>query len=1415
MRRCVLILCAGMVLPALPRPAERIQVLFLGDRGHHHPHERVAAVHAPLFRRGIQLEYTEDLAALSRQNLARFDVVAVYANHTEIDPDQERALVEFVRGGGGLAAIHCASACFPGSPRYVALVGGRFASHGAGTFTTRAVAPGHPLVAGHRPFTSWDETYVHADLTDDRTVLSVRERAPDEPGGAGDEPWTWVRDEGAGRVFYTASGHDLRTWTDEGFVDLIARGIRWAAGEEDPGALPAPPPFEYVRTDTAIPDYVSGRTTGASHTMQAPLDPASSLGRLGVAAGLEARLFASEPLLSGKPICLAFDARGRAWVLETVDYPNERRDEDGRDRIVVLEDTDGDGRADRRIVFADGLSIPTSVAFANGGVVVTQAPHTLFLRDLDGDDVADERRVLFSGWGTGDTHAGPPNLRAGFDNRLWGTVGYSGFRGTVGGERHAFAQAVFAFEPDGSALEIVASTTNNTWGLGLSEDGSVFASTANGNPSVHVALAARHYERVPGLAPGALRTIAERMDLHPVTGRVRQVDFHGKFTAAAGHSLYTARLLPERYWNRVAFVNAPTGHAVAQLALEHDGSDYVARDAWNLVASDDEWTAPILAETGPDGAVWVVDWYSYIVQHNPTPPGFETGRGNAYETDLRDKTRGRIWRIVPGGAAVPPDARDLTTAAPDELVATLRDPNLLWRQHAQRLLVERGEPDVVPALLAYLAEPDVDAVGNDPAALHALWTLEGIGVFAGAGGVPEETADAAEDALVRALRHPAWSVRRAALELLPRVEWARDVIVTSGLLDDPSGKVRLAALTSLAAMPASDAAGAAAFAALQRAAAEEDRWLCDAATIAGAAHDTGFLKAVLASRLAGEARGGAPGERRNLVPNPSFEEGGEDRADGWTVRTYGGVAEHRVVRDVARGGERSLRISSGTGADSSAFCELELDPGATYRVTAWIRTEELARGSGRGAQLNVHELQSPAPVRTDGVDGTDTWRQVETTFDAQGRDRVTLNCLFGGWGWSTGTAWYDDVRVTRVGDPLIPGAVGAALPRVMSAYAARGPLDSVVSTLCLLEGTPAALSGALLEGLANGWPKGLAPALDDADRATLAALADGLEEEPRARLAGLLAVWGVDTDDVVDVEALTASLTERIADGGAEVAARVAAAERLVALGRGAAALAACAAVLEPTTEPELATGLVRALGTSAQPELAGELADAWPRLGPQARRVAVATMLRRDAWTTALLRRIAGGRLPASVLDAAQWSSLEQRAAGTPLAELVAEARGKAVDPDRAAVVERYRPALELEGEPARGRDVYAEQCSKCHVLAGGGIRIGPDLDGIGARAPEELLIAILDPDRSVEGTYQLWTARTKDGVLASGRLASETRTVVELVDSNGDAYLLERAELEELTPSQASIMPAGLEEEVDVQGIADLLAFLAGQRR
>jgi len=841
--------------------AKDMNVLFLGDNGHHQPRKRFVQLAPVLAERGVKLVYTDKVSDLNPKNLKAYDAVVLYANIGRINPDPEKALLDYVASGGGFVPLHCATYCFRNSEKVVALMGGQFKSHGGGTFRTTIVKSEHPVMKGFRGFESWDETYVHHLHNEkDRTVLAYRVDA------RGREPWTWVRTHGKGRVFYTAWGHDQRTWGNAGFQNLVERGIRWAAGD-DPSIVgdftsdqgfPVPEmtakrkdvkPFEYVDAGGKIPNYTPGKRWGtqgeAFSKMQKPIAASESLKHLVVPKGFHAELFASEPELGGKPICMAWDERGRLWVAETVDYPNQLQAEGkGRDRIRILEDTDGDGRADKFTVFAEKLSIPTSIVFHRGGVIVQDGTRTLYLKDTSGDDVADERTILFTGWSQGDTHGGVSNFQYGLDNWIWAMQGYNHSRPTVNGKpHHGFGQGFFRFCPSGKKMEFIRSTNNNCWGVGISEEGIVFGSTANHNPSVYMPIANRYYERVRGWTPSLrLGGIADTHKFQPITKNVRQVDQHGGYTAGAGHAIYTARAYPQEYWNRTAFVNGPTGHLVGTFVLKAKGSDFNSTSPFNLLASNDEWTAPIMSEVGPDGNVWVLDWYNFIIQHNPTPRGFKRGKGNAYETDLRDKKYGRIYRVVHSKTeTTTTKTMNLAGATPAQLVAALSHPTMLWRKHAQRLLVERGKLDVLPALIKLAGDTSVDKIGLNVGVIHALWTMHGLGALDG-------SHDKATAAAVTAMRHPSAGVRRNAIQVLPIAGTSTTSLLKAGVLTDSDAQVRLAAFLALSDLPQAPSAGAAILAAIRRPENEHDRWIPEAGISAAAAHSSGFLGALASSR---------------------------------------------------------------------------------------------------------------------------------------------------------------------------------------------------------------------------------------------------------------------------------------------------------------------------------------------------------------------------------------------------------------------------------------------------------------------------------------------------------------------------------------------------------------------------------------
>ena len=816
--------------------SERIKALFLGDNGHHQPAQRASELVPALAKAGIDVAYTDRVTDLNTENLARYDALIIYANQEKIDPAQEAALLSFVEGGKGLAVLHCGSFCFLNSPKYIALVGGQFKSHGAESFTTVFDKPDHPALKGQAPFEAFDETYVHAKLSDDRLVLSHR----DDNGRA--EPWIWVREQGKGRVYYNASGHDERVFTQPAYHAQVAQGIRWAVGKPD--FTYSTKPLTRSAAPGKLPDYKAGR--GATiNDMQDPLDVAESMRHLSIPGGFVVNRFAADPEII-KPICMNWDNRGRLFIAETVDYPNEKQAEgQGHDRIKICEDTNGDGVADKFTIFADNLSIPTSMVWTPSGWIISQAPDMLLLADTNGDDKADVKKVLFTGFSTGDTHAGPSNLRLGFDGWVYGTCGYAGFQGTVGDKQVRFGQSIFRFLPDGSKLEALTSTSNNTWGLGLTETNEIVYSTANGEHSSYLGMTNRAFESVRGWLGKGNAKMADHDRIHPLT-TIRQVDWFGGFTAAAGHAVYTARQFPPDYWDQAAFITEPTGHLVHTCVLSRDGSHLASHDRFNLLASTEEWTSPIMAEVGPDGAVWVIDWYNYIVQHNPTPLGFETGKGNAYVTDLRDKTHGRVYRVVNANRPLG-KVLNLAAATPQQLVEALKSDNMFWRMTAQWQLIAKADRSVVPALLALLASNEVEpATGENAAALHAAWTLAGLKAAA----TPE-----VKKGLVAALKSKAAGVRRAAVEVLANDADTGTAVLDAGLLNDPDPVVRRSALLALAESKPSEKVGAAIFAALQKPENAEDRWIPLAATTAGARHDVGFLKAALAAKEAPEAAG--------------------------------------------------------------------------------------------------------------------------------------------------------------------------------------------------------------------------------------------------------------------------------------------------------------------------------------------------------------------------------------------------------------------------------------------------------------------------------------------------------------------------------------------------------------------------------
>jgi hypothetical protein len=1226
---------------AFAKEAPKLQVFFLGDKGHHQPKQRFDQIIDVLSKRGIVLTYTDQLDDLNAKTLSKYDGLVIFANHTKISPEQEKALLEFVASGKGFIPLHCASYCFLNSPAYIDLVGAQFRSHGTGVFRTELAKVEHPILKGFGGFESWDETYLHTKHNEkDRVVLEYRAE------GTLKEPWTWVRTQGKGRVFYTAWGHDRRTWGHPGFQNLVERGIRWAC-KQDPAIVPDyidlsllrpkmtrigkdAAKFEYV--EAKVPFYPAGERWGTTSKpktqMQKPLSPQESMQHMVTPDDFEIKLFADEKLLGGKPICMNWDERGRLWLALTLDYPNELQPKGkGRDRIVIIEDTNNDGLGDKITTFADKLSIPTSILPCRGGLLVHQAPETLFLQDADGDGVADRREVLFSGWATNDTHAGPSNLVYGPDNWIYGMVGYAGFNGVVGGEKHSFRQGFYRFRPDGSKLEFLRNTNNNSWGVGFSEDGHLFGSTANGTPSVHLPIPNRYYEAVRGWSSTVLESIAESNKIEPITDKVRQVDHHGGFTAAAGHALYTARTYPAYYWNRTAFVTEPTGHLAATFVLEKQGTSFRAKNSWNLIASDDEWCAPIMAEVGPDGNVWVLDWYNFIVQHNPTPVGFKTGKGAAYETELRDKKHGRIYRLV-HKKGKESKSLDLAKADAKTLVATLTNDNLFWRKHAQRLLIERGKKDVVPELVALTKNTSVDAIGLTPSVMHAMWTLAGLDAL---------NQESVVDAIRSCMSHPSAAVRRVAIEVAPK-----DAVGPLGrALTDDDLNVRLAAYLKMAEGHGNGAD-------IVRLNLDnrnlQDRWMRDAVTAAAARHAGEFLATVAAS---------------DPIPTGHFAK----------------------IVDI---------VAAHFAADRSS-----------------------------------------------------------------------------------------DVN------------------KLLIAFKADRPKQAEM----------------IIVGMARAWPKSRTNKATSEGEKSLVELLPKLSAGGKGSLMRLTRAMGSDAfakyaGEIVKTTLATAQ------DEKASDADRIAAAKQTIELQPESGELVTqLLDLITIRTSPALAAGVVAAVCESQAKEVGERLIPRVSGWTPAIKAEAIRGLLSRPSLTASLLDAIEKGSVKLSELALDQRQALAahpDKPTASRAQKLLAKS-GDLPNADRQKVVEKLLALTKKTGDVAKGKEVFKAQCAKCHAHSGEGSNIGPDLSGMATHPKEEMLIHIMDPSRSVEGNFRVWTVTTEDGKVYTGMLTNETKTTIELIDTEAKKTLIQRDKIEQLAASEKSLMPEGFEKQLKETEIADLLEFLA----
>lgn len=439
--------------------------------------------------------------------------------------------------------------------------------------------------------------------------------------------------------------------------------------------------------------------------------------------GFEITLYASEPDI-GKPINIAFDAKGRVWVTQSFEYPFAATPGKGRDKVSILEDTDNDGKADKFVHFNDTLNIPIGVMPVNDGAVVYSIPNVYRFTDANGDGKPDKQNKLLGPFEYRDTHGMVNNFIIGYDGWIHACHGFtnrSSIAAADGDSIHMRSGNTFRFRRDGSRVEHTTDGRINPFGLAYDELGYLYSTDCHTSPLYQ-------------LIRGGDYTQWGKDDLMGFAPDMKHLE--DEATALAGIAYYADTRFPKEYRNNF-YIGDAVSCRVYRNSSTWKGSSPVGKKEDDFVLSEDPSFRPVDVKLGPDGALYIADFYNSIIGHYEVP----------LDHPKRDKTRGRIWRITYKGEAN--KKQDFTAANTQALLESLRSDNLSVRLTAADQLVERiGRPAINP-VVSLINENDVSV----PEYVHSLWILQRLNALT-------------PDIISKSSKHPETAIRLHTMRVL-------------------------------------------------------------------------------------------------------------------------------------------------------------------------------------------------------------------------------------------------------------------------------------------------------------------------------------------------------------------------------------------------------------------------------------------------------------------------------------------------------------------------------------------------------------------------------------------------------------------------------------------------------------------------
>ncbi len=1168
-----------------------------------------------------------------------------------------------------------------------------------------------------------------------------------------------------------------------------------------------------------------------------PLSPAEELKALQVPEGFEVQFVAAEPDIF-KPMNMAFDERGRMWITDSLEYPwAAPLDKPARDSVKILHDTDGDGKADVIKTFADGLNIPIGIYpypsrkdEATGktiqGAIVYSIPFIWDLRDTDGDDVCDERIKLYGPFGyERDTHGMCNAFRRGFDGWIYACHGFNNISKVAGKDGHVVEMSsgnTFRFRMDGSRIEHFTHGQVNPFGMCFDPLFNIFTADCHTKPITQL-LRGGYYQSF-GKPHDGLGFVPEIMQhTHGTTANCGIVAYYG------GH-------FPKE-WEGMFFTGNVMTSRVNVDAPEYHGSTILAKERPDLVISKDPWFRPVDLQCGPDGALYILDFYNKIIGH--------------YEVDLkhpgRDRHRGRIWRVI--HKATPPfKMPDLRTQTLEQLIELLDHDNLTVRLLAtQRICDSLNEELRKKAVIA--CSKAVTDPASDAARCHSLWILSRLGGLRFGEHVNAVWRDKSRDVRVHVMKvlseDPNWGKTGFGNQ------WTHSL---DRVISDPDPFVTRAAADAVGRHPDNSPASR-----------DEASpvWEFLAVGLKDAAAEDTHLRQVL--RIA--IRDQFAGSNALRMLSVDLETIQRTPLDG--VHIAADIAP--AVKQPQAGSFLVAYLSKHSSPIESLLPMVQ----HAARFAPTNRAADLAKlvrtrfSEEPTRQLELlNTLRLATEQRGEKVDAAlrDWANEVAGKLleSSRGASLSWANEVVAGKP-KPDNPWELRARVSQDGDmgslffdSLVKGeqltglyrSEPFELPAKLSFWCAghNGQPGTPFNPKNFIRLRDASTHALLREALPprNDTAQRIEWDLADfAGKRGYVELLDADEASSFAWLAvGRFSVEALNPSRGVEQQIAAANLIAefQISNFKSQISERLLSRETD---SRAKEAFARAVLRLQPDSILSALSPLIAevSLPNSLRDAVAHEVArDRRPDVGvrstqtlliavvkaiPERLQLRLAESLASDATgAEALLRLAKDGHVSSRLLTRPTVKQRLDTIKSEELLKQITELTSGLPDEDEALrkLVEQrrtvflsaqsnqnaaQRPSLEA------GAALFTKQCAACHQIAGKGTIVGPQLDGIGQRGLERVLEDVLDPNRNVDVNFRTTTVVTKDGKIFSGLSRREEGATLVLVDNKGKEFTVPLADIDERVKSNLSLMPANVGEILTEREFLDLVSYLLSQRQ